>query len=154
MNRLKSAIAVAGNGCVCTRSEVLLRVMLALIPAFVVLLVALYPCTVRSASSMDNSPEASSGRLSTQAGSVLVIPHSDCRDASIILAKVTRHIRDAERIEVYSSQAEDDYDEALQAIIERRFGEGIEHLLAADRWLRQMPDTELIFPPNNVGEGR
>jgi hypothetical protein len=51
-------------------------------------------------------------------GPVLTIPAGDCRDAAFVLAKVTRHIRDAERSALYIAEAEDEYDDALQDLIQ------------------------------------
>jgi hypothetical protein len=44
---------------------------------------------------------------------VLVIPAGDCRAASFVLARVSRHIRDAERSALFSAAAEDEYDQIL-----------------------------------------
>jgi hypothetical protein len=78
---------------------------------------------------------------------VLVIPTEDCRDASLVLARVTRHIRNAERSARFSPEAEDDYDNGLQAIIETRCAEGIADLRAADRSLRASSEAQFSLPP-------
>jgi hypothetical protein len=75
--------------------------------------------------------------IHTPSKAVLVIPGKDCQTASFVLATVTRHIRDAERSALYSSAAEDEYDDGIQALIERDCLEGIEHLRACDRALQQ-----------------
>lgn len=94
-------------------------------------------------------PKAAMTRTSS-ARAVLTIPRQDCGDASVLLARVTRHIRDAEQSAWYSPDAEDDYDDALQAIIETRCAEGIEDLRASDRLLRRNPDAELFLCPDKV----
>jgi hypothetical protein len=76
---------------------------------------------------------------------VLVIPPRDCRTASFVLARVTRHIRDAERSAVYSAAAEDEYDDGLQALIDGNCAEGIEHLRTSDRVLQQSPNSEFFM---------
>ena len=45
-----------------------------------------------------------------------------------------------------SPEAEDEYDEALQAIIDARCAEGIEELRAADRSIRQSPSADFFIP--------
>src|SRR5581483_8723874 len=70
-----------------------------------------------------------------------------CRDASLVLATVTRHIRNAERSARFSPEAEDDYDNGLQAIIETRCAEGIADLRAADRSLRASSEAQFSLPP-------
>jgi hypothetical protein len=76
---------------------------------------------------------------------VLVIPGRDCQIASFVLAKVTRHIRDAERSALYSAAAEDEYDDGLQAVIEGNCAKGIEHLRTSDRALQQNPTSEFFM---------
>jgi hypothetical protein len=79
------------------------------------------------------SPQTSSPR------EVLIIPAQDCGHASLILARVTRHLRDAEQSASYNPEAEDEYDDALQAITETKCAEGIKDLHAADKALRDSP---------------
>ena len=69
-----------------------------------------------------------------------------CRDASLVLATVTRHIRNAERSARFSPEAEDDYDNGLQAIIEI-CAEGIADLRTADRSLRASSEAQFSLPP-------
>ena len=45
---------------------------------------------------------------------VLVIPAGDCGTAALLLARVSRHIRQAERSALFSTAAEDEYDDGLQ----------------------------------------
>jgi hypothetical protein len=75
---------------------------------------------------------------------VLVIPAGDCRTASFVLARVSRHIRDAERSALFSAAAEDEYDDGLQALIDGNCAQGIEYLRASDSALQQSPDFEFF----------
>jgi hypothetical protein len=81
---------------------------------------------------------------------VLVIPGRDCQTASFVLAKVTRHIRDAERSALYSAPAEDEYDDGLQALLDGDCAEGIEHLRTADRALQQNPTSDFFMLPDGT----
>lgn len=81
-------------------------------------------------------------------GPVLTIPVGDCRDAAFVLARVTRHIRDAERSALYIAQAEDEYDDALEDLIQGNCATGIEHLRTADSIVLQQA-SELLSPSAN-----
>jgi hypothetical protein len=78
---------------------------------------------------------------------VLVIPAGDCRTASFVLARVSRHLRDAERSALFSAAAEDEYDDGLQALIDGNCAQGIEYLRASDSALQQSPDFEFFRSP-------
>jgi hypothetical protein len=84
----------------------------------------------------------------TRHGPVLTIPAGDCRDAAFVLARVTRHIRDAERSALYIAQAEDEYDDALEDLIEGNCATGIEHLRTSDSILLQQA-SGLVSPSAN-----
>jgi hypothetical protein len=90
------------------------------------------------------------GVIRRSSRTVLVIPDSDCQAASLILARVTRHIRDAERTALYSAAAEDEFDDGLQALIDGDCAEGIEHLRSSDKALQQSPNSELFMPPEDT----
>jgi len=114
------------------------------------LMLTTYATSARAAESADNTEVTEAYDAATtqtnHARDVLVVPGKDCREASFVLAKVTRHIRDAERSAWFSPEAEDEYDEALQAIIGARCAEGIEELRAADRSIRQSPSADFFIP--------
>jgi hypothetical protein len=78
---------------------------------------------------------------------VLVIPAGNCRTASFVLARVSRHLRDAERSSLFSAPAEDEYDDGLQALIDGNCAQGIEYLRASDSALQQCPDSEFFMLP-------
>ena len=92
--------------------------------------------------------QASGARSNSR--TVLVIPSKDCQTASFVLAKVTRHIRDAERALVYSTAAEDEFDDGLQALIAGDCADGVEHLRTSDRALQQNPTLEFFIPPGDA----
>jgi hypothetical protein len=78
---------------------------------------------------------------------VLVIPAGDCGSASFVLAKVTRHIRDAERSASFSPEAEDEYDDGVQALIEGDCRDGIQHLRTSDKALLNSPGSQFFTSP-------
>ena len=119
----------------------------ALATLFVVLLLGLVATPV--CFSGGDAPEfAETSGARSNSRTVLVIPARDCQAASFVLAKVTRHIRDAERSAFYSAAAEDEYDDGLQALIKGDCAEGIEHLRTSDRALQQNPASELFMLPD------
>lgn len=81
---------------------------------------------------------------------VLEIPAGDCRTASFVLARVSRHIRDAERSALFSAAAEDEYDDGLQALIDGNCTDGIEHLRICDKALQQTPISEFFGSTDGV----
>lgn len=83
-------------------------------------------------------------------GPVLTIPASDCRDAAFVLAKVTRHIRDAERSALYIAEAEDEYDDALQDFIEGNCAAAIKHLRTSNSDLLQQQNSEMFGSPSDA----
>jgi hypothetical protein len=83
-------------------------------------------------------------------GPVLTIPAGDCRDAAFVLAKVTRHIRDAERSALYIAEAEDEYDDALQDLIQGNCAAGIKHLRTSNTDLLQQQNSELFGSPSDT----
>ena len=83
-------------------------------------------------------------------GPVLTIPARDCRDAAFALAKVTRHIRDAERSALYLAEAEDEYDDALQDLIEGNCAAGIKHLRTSNSDLLQRQNAQMFGLPSDT----
>jgi hypothetical protein len=67
---------------------------------------------------------------------VLLIKSQDRNKDALVPARVTRALRESERSFLYVPQAEDEYDEALQAIMEASCSEAGIHLQAADGALR------------------
>ena len=81
---------------------------------------------------------------------VLVIPAGDCGTAAFVLARVSRHIRQAERGALFSTAAEDEYDDGLQALINGNCTGGIEHLRICDKALQQTPISEFFGSTDGV----
>jgi hypothetical protein len=79
---------------------------------------------------------------------VLVIPAGDCRAASFVLARVSRHIRDAEGSALFCVAAE--YDDGLQALIDGDCAQDIQYLRASDSALQQSPDSEFFMSPEET----
>ena len=81
---------------------------------------------------------------------VLVIPAGDCRTAAFLLARVSRHLREAERSALFSAAAEDEYEDGLQALIDGNCTDGIEHLRICDKALQQTPISEFFGSTDGV----
>lgn len=123
-----------------------------LLPA-VLLLLCYWGTSIRYANAGDDAGAAPANMTfgtNTGHGPVLTIAARDCRDAAFVLAKVTRHIRDAERSALYIAEAEDEYDDALQDLIEGNCSAGIKHLRSSNSVLLQQHDSEMLGSPSNT----
>jgi len=65
-----------------------------------------------------------------------------CESASYLMAKGTRHVREAEMSVFYRPEAEDEYDEALEALMQDGYEDAIGHFQAADKALHKSPQAE------------
>src|SRR5262245_49579922 len=102
---------------------------------------------VCNANADDNACGAKLTYGATTRGPALTIPRRDCGNAALVLARVTLHIRDAERSALYIADAEDQYDDTLQALIEGDCPAGIEHLRISGSDLLQQPNSEMFGSP-------